>query len=120
MKTYAVAALLALAIFNPVYDDSPAHAQARSARTNPLYPEQAIRDWNGQRFNVTRISSLEDGQRERVTSKAKAGASYAGAMMSTIRSNRKLASALASQGVGVGSIAIVRQAFSGGLIFYVK
>lgn len=120
MRKYVVAALLGLALVNPIFNVFPAEAQERSKRSNPLYPEQAILSWNGQRFNVLRIDNLEDSQRERVTSKAQSGARYAGDMQSTIRSNRKLASALAAQGVRLGTIALVRQAMSGGLIFYIR
>jgi len=120
MKKFVVAALLGLAVVNPVVGVVEAEAQARSNRSNPLYPEKAILDWNGQRFNVLRIDYLEDRQRDRVRSTAQSGARYASDMQRTIRSNGRLASALASQGVRLGSIALVRQAMSGGLIFYVN
>jgi hypothetical protein len=120
MRNCVVAALLGLSLVSPVFGVFHAEAQERSRRSNPLYPEQAILDWNGQRFNVLRIDYLEDRQRDRVKSTAQAGARYADDMQRTIRANRKLAAALGAQGVRLGTIALVRQAMSGGLIFYIK
>lgn len=120
MRKYIVAALLGVALVNPAVGVFQAEAQQRSKRNNPLYPEQAILDWNNQKFNVLRIDFLDDRQRARVNSTAQSGARYAADMQRTIRSNGKLASALANKGVRLGSIALVRQAMSGGLIFYIK
>jgi hypothetical protein len=96
-------------------------AASLPATAEPAYFARApVQAWDGGRFNIVRISTLNrfDAQRAMIENWTSTFPDDVAGLQSAIRSNHKLASALAARGVQIHHVIAIQQAFSGNLVFY--
>jgi hypothetical protein len=81
-----------------------------------------VRAWQGQRFSVMTIDSLEqyESLRSRLESWAGSHPAEIAALQGAIRANRSLSAALRSRNVQINNVVAVEQAFNGALVFYLR
>lgn len=101
---------------------SVATASAQAASTSRYFPEAAIREWNGERFTIILISSLElySDRWERLDAWMSAYPDRIEAMQQAIRQNREFAAALRARNVQINNVAAIQQAFNGNLTVYLR
>lgn len=99
------------------------HSLAEPVRSGSGYfPQEAIADWNGERFNIQPLSWMNrfDAHRAMIENWISVYPDQVAALQDAIRSNRALAAALQARNVQIRNIGAAQQAFSGNLIFYLQ
>lgn len=97
-------------------------AVAQEAHDSRYFPEQAIRQWQGEKFTVQRIDFLDDDslERENLVSWVNAHPGDIEDLQAAVRSNGSLARALTRQNVQLNNIVAVTRALNGNLIVYLR
>lgn len=83
--------------------------------------DQTIRNWQGGRFDVVRVSALDDaGLKGEIRTNAQTEPRRVARLQSAIEQNRRLADRLKTDNVEIGNIVAARTALDGGITFYVR
>ena len=122
----ALAATAPAALFTYAGPRMPALQQSRGSDillvASAYYPREAIENWNGEDFSIYQISWFNefDAQRAMMWNWISTNPDEVAALQASIRRNRALAAALRARNVQLNNVAVVTQAFSGELTFYLR
>jgi hypothetical protein len=123
LNRLVAAAILGLVTVASTIAAPPMPAFAQAPGNSRYFPEQAIRDWDGQRFTVKRIDQLGgriSEERERIYAWVHAYPETVDTLQHAVMQNRALASALRSRSVQLRNVVAIQQAFNGNLIVFLR
>lgn len=120
MKKHIAAALVSLVAAAAL--SLPATVRANTFGSSRYYPEEAIVDWNGERFTIIRIDSFEptSDERLRLESWMEGNPDQIDALQNSIEENSELAAALRARSVQLNNVVAVQRAMSGNLIVFLR
>ena len=86
------------------------------------FPQEAIAEWQGEKFTVQRIEFLDEGslERQNVESWADANRQEIEDLQAALRSNNAFRTALTAQSVQLNNVVAVTRALNGNLVVYLR
>lgn len=121
MKTYLSSALTGLVMITAALTTT-VPAAAGTLGNSRYYPEDAIADWSGERFTITRIDSFDptDDERLRLESWMQSSPDEIDALQNTVVENGKFAAALRARSVQLNNVVAIQRALNGNLVVYLR
>jgi hypothetical protein len=123
LNRLTAAALLGLVAVTGTIAVAPVATYAQELGNSRYFPEQAILDWNGERFTVKRIDALGgriSEERERIYAWVDAYPEIVEALQRAVIQNRAFAAALRARSVQLNNVVAIQQAFNGNLVIFLR
>ncbi|CAN7458535.1 hypothetical protein [Rhizobium sp. LjRoot254] len=100
----------------------PVAVHAQALANSRYFPQDAILEWNGERYSIRRIDDLPLGSDEyiRIDNWMRVYPDRVEALQATVIENRGLAAALRAEGVQINNVGGIQQALNGGLVIFLR